>query len=162
MRTVQTGRISERAENDAAVATLIEYVMVSGICMFLMVILMLLVNAHMMEGPANTLSYVAFTDIGNGISTRIVDVYALAPADGSISTNFDIPNDIASKDYYVRVGIQANPFNGNVRDQYIAVSRDFIESKVALAGIGASKGVMGNTTGTGLNKISYSSGGFKG
>jgi hypothetical protein len=160
MRTVQTGRISERSENDAAVVTLIEYVMVSGVCIGLMVVLMLLINANMMEGPANRLSYVAFTDIGNGISTRIVDVYALAPADGHLSTNFDIPDDIASRDYSVEVGTQPNPFNPTVRDQYISVSRGFIDSKVALAGVGSSRGVTGNTTGRGINKISYSSGGY--
>lgn len=139
---------------------MIEYVQISGICMVLMVVLMLLVNANLMEGPANRLSYVAFTDVGNGISTRIVDVYALAPTDGSISTSFDIPDDIANRDYYVKVGTQANTFNGDIRDQYISVSRDYLETRTALAGIGASRGVMGNTTGRGINKISYSSGGF--
>jgi len=44
----------------------------------------------------------AFTDIGNGVSTRIVDVYAIAPRDGMNSTKFDIPDDIAGKDYSVR------------------------------------------------------------
>ena len=139
---------------------MIEYVMISGICMVLMVVLMLMINAHVMEGPANSLSYVAFTDVGNALSTRIVDVYSLAPADGSITTTFDIPDQIADKDYNVRVGTQANPFNGDVRDQYIAVSRDFLESRVALSGIGATRGVTGNTTGRGINKISFSSGGF--
>jgi hypothetical protein len=160
MRTVQTGRISEPSENDAAVVTLIEYVMVSGVCIGLMVVLMLLINANMMDGPANRLSYVAFTDIGNGLSTRIVDVYALAPADGHLSTNFDIPDDIASRDYYIQVGTQSNPFNPTVHDQYILVTRDSLEAKVALAGVGSSRGVTGNTTGRGINKISYSSGGY--
>jgi hypothetical protein len=160
MRTVRTGLIAERSKNDAAIVTLIEYVMVSGVCVLLMVVLMFLVNANMMEGPANRLSYVAFTDIGNGLSTRIVDVYALAPADGHLSTNFDIPDDIASRDYFVQVGTEANPFNPTVHDQYILVSRNSLVSKVALAGVGSSRGVTGNTTGRGINKISYSSGGY--
>jgi hypothetical protein len=129
--------------------------MVSGILMTLLVVMLLLVNTTFMETPANTLSYVAFTDIGNGISTRIVDVYALAPSDGTITTSFDIPDDVAGKDYYVLIGQGSNPI-----DQDVEVSRDLINIHVSLAGIGASRGVTGNTTGKGLNRISYDSGGF--
>jgi hypothetical protein len=129
--------------------------MVSGILMTLLVVMLLLVNSMFMETPADTLTYVAFTDIGNGVSTRIVDVYALAPSDGSITTNFDIPEDVAGKDYSVLIGQGDNPI-----DQDVEISRDFIDIHVSLAGIGASRGVAGNTTGRGLNRISYNSGGF--
>jgi hypothetical protein len=142
-------------DRDAAVSSLIEYVMISGILMFLMVVMMLLANTHFMEGPANQVSYSAFTDIGNGISTRIVDVYITAPYNGTISTSFDIPDDVASKDYFVEIGLGANP-----TDQDVQVSRDFIRSRISLAGIGATRGVTGNTTGRGMNRISYDSGGF--
>jgi len=141
--------------SDAGVSSLIEYVMISGILMFLLVVMMLLVNTHFMEEPANQVSYSAFTDIGNGISTRIIDVYITAPYNGTISTSFDIPDDVATKDYFVEIGQGANP-----TDQDVRVSRDFVSSRISLAGIGATRGVMGNTTGKGLNRISYDSGGF--
>jgi hypothetical protein len=140
---------------DAGVANLIEYVMISGILMFLMVVMMLLVNTNIMQGPADQVSSTAFTDIGNGISTRIIDVYVTAPYNGTISTYFDIPDDVAGKDYFVEIGQGITPTN-----QDVTVSRDYISSKVSLAGIGATRGVMGNTTGRGMNKISYDSGGF--
>jgi hypothetical protein len=130
--------------------------MVSGVLMALLVVMMLLVNSTFMETPANRLSYNAFTDIGNGISTRIVDVYALAPSDGYIGTGFDIPDDVAGKDYFVLIGEGNNPV-----DQDVQVSRDLVQIHVSLAGIGASRGVTGNTTGRGLNRISYDSGGFQ-
>jgi hypothetical protein len=128
--------------------------MVTAVLMVLMVVMLLLVNSTFMQGPADTLTYVAFTDIGNGISTRIVDVYALAPSDGSIDTHFDIPTDVAGKDYYVLIGQGITPI-----DQDVEISRDSIDIHVSLAGIGASRGVTGNTTGRGLNMISYNSGG---
>ncbi|MCX6686000.1 MAG: hypothetical protein NTV10_05075 [Methanoregula sp.] len=140
---------------DAGVANLIEYVMISGILMFLMVVMMLLVNTNIMEGPADQVSSSAFTDIGNGISARIVDVYVTAPYNGTISTFIDLPDDVAGKDYFVEIGQGIKP-----TDQDVTVSRDYIYSKVSLAGIGATRGVMGNTTGRGMNKISYDSGGF--
>jgi len=152
---MKPGRPCNHLQNESAVANLIEYIMITGVLMALLIVLLLLVNTNIMEDPANRLAYVAFTDIGNGVSTRIVDVYAIAPRNGTIATRFDIPDDIAGKDYFVEVGPGANPV-----DQDIMVSRGFLETHVALAGIGASRGVGGNTTGRGMNTISYNSGGF--
>jgi hypothetical protein len=134
---------------------MIEYVMVSGVVMCLLIVVLLLVNANIMEGPADRLSYVAFTDVGNGISTRIVDVYAIAPLDGTITTRIDIPPDIAGKVYYIEIGPGSNP-----ADQDVTVYRDLLSAKVALAGVGASKGVTGNTSSRGMKKISYDSRGY--
>ena len=142
-------------KDEAGVANLIEYVMISGVLMFLMVVMMLMVNTNIMEGPADQVSSAAFTDIGNGISTRIVDVYITAPYNGTISTIFDIPDEVAGKDYFVEIGQGTKPTN-----QDITVSRGYLSSTVSIAGIGATRGVMGNTTGRGINKISYDSGGF--
>ena len=147
-------QIIER-KDEAGVANLIEYVMISGVLMFLMVVMMLMVNTNIMEGPADQVTSAAFTDIGNGISTRIVDVYVTAPYNGTISTMFDIPDDVAGKDYFVEIGQGITPTNQDVK-----VWRGYLSSTVSLAGIGATRGVMGNTTGRGINKISYDSGGF--
>jgi len=142
-------------KDEAGVANLIEYVMISGVLMLLMVVMMLMVNTNIMEGPADQVSSAAFTDIGNGISTRIVDVYVTAPYNGTISTIFDIPDDVADKDYFVEIGQGVKPTN-----QDVTVWRGYLSSTVSLAGIGATRGVKGNTTGRGINKISYDSGGF--
>ena len=151
----RTGRPCNYPHAESGAANLIEYIMISGVLMGLLIVMLLLVNTNIMEDPANRLVYVAFTDIGNGISTRIVDIYAIAPRDGTISTRFDIPDDIASKDYYVEIGPGIDPV-----DQDVMVSRGSIETHIALAGVGASRGVAGNTTGKGMNRISYDSAGF--
>ncbi|MDD1698231.1 MAG: hypothetical protein LUQ36_07705 [Methanoregula sp.] len=146
---------NKRLNNESAVANLVEYIMISGVLMGLLVVMLLLVNTNIMEDPANRLSYIAFTDIGNGISTRIVDIYGIAPRDGNITTRFDIPDDIAGRDYFVDIGPGADPV-----DQDVMVSRGDLETHIALAGVGASRGVAGNTTGKGMNRISYDSAGF--
>jgi hypothetical protein len=138
---------------EQGVSDLIEYVMISGVLMVLMVVMMLMVNSTIMEGPINTVSYAAFTDIGNGVSTRIVDVYLTAPYNGTISTMFDIPDDVAGRDYFVEIGQTGT-------SQYVTVSRNYIYSTITLAGIGATRNVTGNTTSRGINKISYDSRGF--
>jgi len=140
---------------ETGVATMIEYTLVTGVVMGLFVIMLLLVNTNFMENPVNTITYFAFTDIGNGVSTRIVDVYAIAPDTGNISSKFDLPNDIGGKPYYIEI-------IGDQAGQRVAISRDYIFSTTALAGVGASKHGQagGNTTGAGINKISYDSRGF--
>jgi hypothetical protein len=157
---MRTGHPCNPQNNEHAAANMIEYIMVSGVLMALLIVMMLLVNTNIMEAPADRLSFVAFTDVGNGISTRMVDVYAIAPTDGTISTSFDIPDDIAGKDYYVEVGTRNNPVNGEPDSQFITVQRGYLQSSIDIAGIGASRGIAGNTTGRGMNRISYDSRGF--
>jgi hypothetical protein len=144
--------MSDKAKHELAVANLLEYIMISGVLMVLLVITMITVNTAILEQPSEELSYYAFTDIGNGISTRIVDIYVIAPGNGTIRSNFNIPDDVLGRDYFVQVGSLG-------LDQEIIVYRDRVESRISLAGIGASRGVVGNTTGTGLNRITYNSSG---
>ena len=136
---------------------MIEYILISGILMGLFIVMLLLVNTNFMEGPANTLTYSAFTDISNGISTRIVDTYAIAPETGNITSRFDIPDDIAGRGYFVEIG---NAASGDLTAQTVTVSRGSIVTNVAIAGIGSTERAGGNTTGTGMNRISFNSGGF--
>jgi hypothetical protein len=152
---MRTGYRRKKPNNESAVANMIEYLMISGVIMALLIVLLLLVNTNIMEDPANRLLYVAFTDIGNGVSTRMVDVYAIAPANGTITTKFDIPDEIVGNGYDVMLGSTTSSAYQN-----ITVSRGYIKSKIAIAGIGSTRGVGGSTTGAGMNIISYNSSGF--
>lgn len=152
---MKTGHGDNRVQNESAVENLIEYIMISGVLMGLMIVVLLLVNTNIMENPTNRLVYVDFTDIGNGISTRMVDVYAIAPDNGIVLTKFDIPDEIVGTSYNVELGSDPNS-----ADQDIRVYRGDLESLTAIAGIAASKGVNGSTTGAGLNTICYNSSGI--
>jgi hypothetical protein len=156
---MKTGHTSNHIPNELAASNMIEYLMVTAVLMALLIVMLLLVNTNIMEEPANRLAYVAFTDIGNGISTRMIDVYAISPVDGTILTKFDIPDDIAGRDYFVEVGTRQNKVNFLMNDQYIRVSRGFLTTDIAVSGIGASRNVSGSTTGKGMNTICYNSSG---
>lgn len=134
-------------------ANLIEYIIISGVLMVLMVILVLSINPIFIEGPLYQLTYNSYTDIGNGVSTRIVDLYVIAPNEGNIHTDFDIPDDVAGRGYFVEI------ISGTQGNDMLIVSGNNIESKMSLAGIGATLGVTGMTSGSGLNNIYYDSGG---
>lgn len=146
--------------NENAASGLLEYLFISGVLMILMVITVITLTSGIIERPSDQLSEYAFIDIGNGISTRIVDLYVISPAShsrqqnqGDISTLFDIPDEAAGKEYFVIIT------SGSSGDQ-IVVSRGNIERKVSLAGIGNTLGVGGSTTGHGLNRIIYNSSGY--
>ena len=151
---MRTGHHHNGQNTESGVANMIEYLMISGVIMVLFVIMLLLVNTYVMEEPADRLTYVAFTDIGNGVSTRMVDVYAIAPYEGRIYTNFDIPDEIVGRSYFVELGSNTSSVNQDVR-----VFRGDIESLTAIAGIAATKSTAGQTTGAGLNTICYNSSG---
>ncbi len=146
--------------DENAASSMIEYIIISGVLMILMVITIITLTSVVIEQPISQLSESSFIDIGNGISTRIVDLYVLAPVShsgqyiqGNITTLFDIPDDVAGREYFVTVS------SGSTGDQ-IVVSRGDIERKVTLGGIGTSLGVGGSTTGHGLNTIIYNSSGY--
>ncbi|MDV2480942.1 hypothetical protein F8E02_02740 [Methanoculleus sp. Wushi-C6] len=139
--------------NEEGVTRLMEYIIITGVLLVLMIVMMFTVNAVLMEGPADKLRYHAFVDIGNGVSTRIVDLYVIAPGNGTIATKFDIPDEVAGRDYFVDVGMAG-------ASQAIRVQGGNIQSSVAIGGIGATRGVVGNTTGAGWNMIQYDSKGF--
>ncbi|MDD3932547.1 hypothetical protein [Methanoculleus sp. UBA303] len=143
--------------NEEGVTRLMEYIIITGVLLLLMIVMMFSVNASIMEGPANKLRYHAFVDIGNGISTRIVDLYVIAPGNGTIETKFDIPDDVAGRGYFVDVDVEKKGAS-----QTIQVQSGSIKSTIAIAGIGATRGVVGNTTGAGWNMIQYDSKGFSG
>ena len=152
---MKTGRSHKTQPDDTGVANLIEYIMVTGILMALLIVMLLLVHANFVETPVNTITYSAFTDIGNGLSTRIVDIYAIAPENGNITSRFDLPDEIGRRSYGIEI-------SGDTSGQTVDVSRDFIKTSVAMAGVGASKHGQagGNTTGAGVNRLMYDSEGF--
>jgi hypothetical protein len=151
-----TLRHTNERDSDRGVSNLVEFVLISGILVVLMMVLMLLVNAYIMEGTADKISYAALTDVGNGVSTRIVDLYIVHPTNGTMTTMFDIPDDITDKDYYVEIGAASGTTIGTT-SQAVEVSQGDIKSVISLSGIGATKGIKGNTTGRGLNKITFDS-----
>lgn len=144
---------SSRLNSEEGVSTLIEYLMITSILITLMIITMLVLNTVMMQEPSDRLNYYAFTDISNGVSTRIVDVYVIAPFPGSLVTKINLPDDVAGKTYYVDISSSYLDFNGTLDE--VTVSRGSVNYHASLGGIGSTLGVVGNTTGGGFNRIRF-------
>lgn len=152
---------------DDGVSSLIEYVMISGVLVALFIVMMLTINSIILEQPINNVLDRSFVDIGNGMSTRMVEVYTIAPPafqdgrqsyqTGTIITKFDIPDDIAGRDYAI------DTIKTPAGKDTLVISRGSIQKNISLAGIGASLshgGVAGSTTSRGINQILYDWRGF--
>ena len=144
--------IEQGMDHEVAVSHLIEYIVISGVMLLLIVITMPVVSDVLIERPAEQLSYYAYTDIANGVSTRIVDIYAMSLEVGysrvSIESDFDIPDSVAGRDYYVDI-------SGDSTSQNVTVFRGDLKSIVSIAGIGSTRRAGGKTSGHGINKITY-------
>jgi len=144
---------NSRDIDEGAVSSMHEYLIISGILMLMMVVLAFSFTNVLIEPQSRQLIEYAFIDIGNGVSTRIVDLYVIAPYNGTITTHFDLPDEVVGKEYFVSITSTATG------DQ-VSVYRDTIKRNVSLAGVAATLGVGGATPGHGLNRISYRSEGF--
>ncbi|MDD5418231.1 MAG: hypothetical protein PHV57_00090 [Methanomicrobiaceae archaeon] len=142
---------SVEAPGEDGITNLMTYLIFTGVLLLFLIVTMFTVNAVFMEGPANTLCYHAFVDIGNGISTRIVDIYVVSPDNGTIVSKFDIPDDVVGREYLVALDTSQGV------DQVVEVSGGSVRTAIHIAGIAETKGVTGRTTGTGLNVITYDS-----
>ena len=140
--------------SESGVSDLVEYLLISSMLLILIVITILSITPLAIYQPTDQLSEYAFIDIGNGVSTRIVDLYVIAPGDvGNITTKFDIPDDVVGREYRVMI-------DKDDSGDFVSVAYGSIRRVVPLAGIGETLGVGGNTTGHGLNEILYNSSGF--
>jgi hypothetical protein len=139
--------------DEDGVSTMTEYLTITAVLVGMFVVMMFVVNATLISGPADTLKYHSFVDIGNGVSVRMVDLYAIAPGDGTIRTQLDLPDTVAGDEYQVMMG------EGRGVSQFIRVTDGSVLAEVAISGIGATRRVTGSTTGSGYNFITYNSSG---
>jgi hypothetical protein len=152
MNTGTTTSTTDRTDKESGVSHLIEYLMITGVVILLFVIMVPMVTDAFIRGPTEQLTESAYTDIGNGVSTRIIDLFAIIPYynNATITTKFDIPDDVAGRDY--RVEIEGTP------GERIRISGDSgISVTTSLAGIGETVfgRSNGSTTASGLNSIEY-------
>jgi hypothetical protein len=137
---------------EEGVSSLIEYLQITGMLLLFIVIILLSVYPVFIHNPLYTLTHHSYIDVGNGVSTRMVDLYVISPyvqnKEGLVVTDFDIPDDVAGRGYIVEV-IPSAQGRG---DDVLVISGDLLESEVPLAGIGSTLALKGRTASSGMNQ----------
>ncbi len=118
-----TNSTTDHPDKESGVSHMIEYTMITGVVILLFMIMVPMVTEGFIRGPTEQLTESAYTDIGNGVSTRIIDLYAIIPYynEATITTKFDIPDDVAGRDYWSRLRVvreRRYPHIGRIRDQF--------------------------------------------
>ena len=118
--------------DEKAVSTTLGYILIVSIGVTFFSILMLSLNSIFYDTPKAIVTESVYNDLGNEISTKMVDIYIIAPMNGSIDTKFDIPINIANERYKIEIG--------SSKDQEIIVSSLDSSNNVAISinGIGHS------------------------
>ena len=99
----------------SAVSSALSYVFMTAIAIAFFSIIMLSINTILTDTPRGIVKESVYNDLGNEISTKMVDIYVIAPINGSIDTKLFIPNKIANERYKIRM-------NGSNGDQEIIIS----------------------------------------
>lgn len=143
--------------DEQGVSTVVEYILTFMIASILFLIVLIMANSLFIDGPQKTVSRVQFTDVGNDLTAKVVDTYLIVheSSNVSISTTFDMPLTVASKDYMADV----RRSNTNPDDREVVVYSPYNQVSIytTLNGINSTIPVNGSTSSlTGTHKIYYS------
>lgn len=129
--------------NDSGVSPVIEYIITFVVASIIFTTMLVISNGLFIEGPQKTVSQLQFTDVGNDLSAKMIDTYIIAPKDGAVSTDFDMPSSIAGRSYVVNVQNSKNAW-----DKEIAVSSDSgdVIMSVTLNGVSQTIPLTGSTS----------------
>lgn len=91
--------------NEEGVSSLIEYIMLSVVCVGFFAILFLNSTQVFLDRPNEVVVEDEFTDIGNMMSTMITDMYLVLPPNGNIDTGYRIPEKVGRENYVINANI---------------------------------------------------------
>ena len=125
--------------DDTASSTVLGYIFIGSVAITFFAILMLSLNFLFTDTSRDIVTESVYNDLGNEISTKMVDIYIIAPINGSIDTKLYIPQKIANERYKIAM-------NRTSGDQEIIVSSLDSDNRVIVSinGIGHS---VANVTG---------------
>ncbi|AFC99008.1 hypothetical protein Mtc_0237 [Methanocella conradii HZ254] len=130
--------------DESGVTPLVDYIITFIIASILFMIMLAMASTIFIDGPQRTVSRIQFTDIGNDLTTKIVDTYLIYPQSGEISTTFDIPMTVAGKDY--RVDINRSITNPEDKEIIVYSPYNGVSIYVTLNGVNSTVPVNGSTS----------------
>jgi hypothetical protein len=86
------GRLTHPGFDDGGATSAIEYI--------LTFIMASLIFSLFINNPQYVVTRNQLADIGNDVSTKVIDTYLVAPNDGKVITYFDIPGRVAAGNTY--------------------------------------------------------------
>lgn len=105
-----------------AATSILEFVLTFILAAGIFTMFLMNFNSMFVNQPKYVVTTNQFVDIGNDVTTKIIDTYLVAPDDGIVVTYFDIPDTVAGSTYEVSI----HALGGNFIDREVQVrSVDF-------------------------------------
>jgi hypothetical protein len=91
------------SRDERGVTAMMEFILMFVLAAAIFSIFIMNFNAVFLNQPKYVVATNQFVDIGNDVTTKIIDTYLIAPDDGMVQTYFDIPETVAGYTYDVDV-----------------------------------------------------------
>lgn len=144
-----------RKADDRGVNALIEYMMAFMISFLVFSMILAMFNGTFIQRPTDAVSSIQFTDVGNDVTAKILDTYLIAPDTGNVSTSFEIPNDIAGKDYSLDICTSQNGWDKEV---LVYSSHTNVNATVTINGVNSTIPINGSTSSSfSTHRVKYDS-----
>jgi hypothetical protein len=140
-------------ESEEGVSVIIEYILISLICVGFFMIITINSDAVFLDTPNDVVMEREMSDVGNMMSTMITDMYLILPDNGYIDTEYRIPAKAGRETYIIDADVAFT-------DQIIEVISPSSGKKVrvTIGGIATTMPINGTASSSSTNhKISYDS-----
>lgn len=135
-------------DDDKGVTSSIQYIITFAISAGIFTLFIIYVNPLFIATPQYIVTQNQFEDIGNGISTMIIDTYLIAPDDGKLSTSFEVPYTVAGNTYNISV-MQASTTSQDREVNIVSDSKPQ-SVRISLNGANSTIPINGTTSSTSL------------
>jgi len=143
------------SDGDGVSAT-VEYILTFVVASAVFSLLVINFNPLFVNSPQYIVTRNQLADIGNDVSTKIIDTYLVAPDDGYITTYFDIPNTVAAGNTYMVSVVQMTGKNREDREVNVFTDDGSICVSTTLSGANLTIPMAGSTSSTWyLHDITY-------
>lgn len=85
-----------RGLDERGAVSIVQYILTFIMASFIFTLIILNFDSLFISGPQYIVARNQLADIGNDVSTKVIDTYLVAPDDGMVVTYFDIPSRLAA------------------------------------------------------------------
>lgn len=87
--------------DDRGVSTTFSYILIAGISILFFSIVILTYSTVLINAPTNLAVLAQYNDVGNEVGSKIVDIYVIAPENGTLDTKLTLPDKLGGDGYSI-------------------------------------------------------------
>lgn len=89
------------AGDDRGVSTTFGYILTVGISVIFFSLVVLTYSSILIQSPTTLAVMGQYNDVGNEVSSKIMDIYVIAPENGTLETDLRLPGELGGEGYVI-------------------------------------------------------------